>query len=162
MTRMNIHDGGFNARSAFADLATAVAAGSGDNTESDGVWVDREDASSGIAMSAKLVIAYEAVLAENETLSLTVNIQDDDDSAGGGTPADFGTAYVKTVVATGGSGGSTERGTLELDFDLGSARQYLRSQITPDLSRGATDTANVSAAWVFFGAKNGPMSQSAI
>lgn len=160
MTRMNIHDGGFNARSAFGDHVAVTAGGAGDATESNGVWVDREAEASGMAMSAKLIIAYEAVLADTKSLSLAVNIQDD--AAGdGGDPADFGTAYANTVIVT-SSGGTTERGTVELDFDLSAARRYVRSQVTPDLSASGTDTAQIVATWVFFGAPRGPMSESVI
>lgn len=160
MNRADTFNGGFNARSAFASTGTALAGGAGDNTEVDGVYVNRKDDKSGIAMSAKLVIAYRATLAAGATLSLTVNIQDDADGAGAGV--DYGPAYPKTVVATGGAGGTTESGTIELDFDLAAAEQYVRSQITPDLSAGATDTATVTAVWVFFGAQKGPMSKSVV
>lgn len=160
MNRADTFNGGFNARSAFASIQTAVAAGAGDNTEADGAYANRKDDKSGIAMSAKLVISYRATLAQAATLSITANIQDDADGAGAGV--DYGPAYPKTVVATGGTGGTTESGTIELDFDLAAAEQYVRSQITPDLSAGATDTATVSAVWVFFGAQKGPMSKSAI
>lgn len=161
MTRMNIHNGGFNARSAFGDHAAATAGSTGDATESNGVYVDREDADSGLAMSCKLIIAYEAVLAEGETLSIGANIQDANDDQADGL-ADYGDAYASAVVATGGSGGSTERGTVEMDFDLISAKQFLRSQVTPDLSAADTDTAQIVVTWVFFGAQNGPMSKSVI
>lgn len=160
MNRADIYNGGARARSAHASYQTAVAAGTGDNTEADGAYVDRRNAVSGLAMSAKLIIGYRAVLAAAATLSLTVNIQDDAD--GDGTGTDFGPAYAKTVVATGGGGGTTEVGTIELDFDLSSAERYVRSQITPDLSAGSTDTATVWATWVFFGADKSPMSKSAI
>jgi len=160
MSRYRAFNGGFDARSAYASYQTATAGGAGDNTEADGSYADRLDTSSGIAKSAKLIIGYRATLAAAATLSLTVNIQDDADGSGAGT--DFGPALAKTVVATGAGGGSTETGTVELDFDLSSAERYVRSQITPDLSAGATDTATVWATWVFFGAENGPMSKSPI
>lgn len=160
MNRADVFDGGFRARSAHASYQTLTAAGSGDNTEADGAYADRYDSASGIAKSAKLVIGYRAVLAAGETLSIAANIQDDADGAGAGT--DYGDAYASAVVATGDSGGSTEQGVIELDFDLGSAERYVRSQITPDLSASGTDTAVVWAMWVFFGADKAPMTKTVI
>lgn len=149
-----MHDIGAYLHSEYAmDSTSATAAGSGDNTEVNGAGVDRSD-----YLSAKLVIQWEATLAEGETLSLTANAQDDTVAAFSGTPADFGDALAKTVVATGGTGGSTEKGTTELDFDLAGARQFIRSQVTPDLSASATDTAKVSAVWVFGGKNELPIS----
>lgn len=160
MNRADILNGGYRCRSAFALLATAVAAGTGDNTEASGPYADRVVAGKGYAKSAKLVISYSATLAAAATLSITANIQDH--SANTGAGEDFGAVLAKTVVATGGSGGTTETGTIELDFDISSAERYVRAQITPDLSAASTDTATVSAAWVFFGAENGPISKSLV
>jgi len=160
MNRADIQNGGFNARAAHGSYGTATAGGTGDNTEVDGPYVDRFDASSGMAMSAKLVIGYRATLAAAATLSLTANIQDDADGANAGV--DYGPAYAKTVVATGGGGGTTEVGKIELDFDLAAAERYLRTQITPDLSAANTDTCQVWATWIFFGAQKGPMSKTVV
>lgn len=161
MNRADIHDGGYRARSEFAGAVAATAAGSGDATEVNGQWVSRDIANVGMAVSAKLVIGYEAVLAEGKTLTIAANIQDATDSSGTGV-ADYGTAVAATTVATGDTGGSTERGTIELDFDLAEANEYVRAQFTPDLSASGTDTAKVSAHWVFFGAPKGPMTKSLI
>lgn len=160
MNRADIQNGGFNARAAHAAYGTATAGGGGDNTEVDGPYADRWDASSGMAKSCKLVIGYRAVLAQAATLSLTANIQEDADGANAGT--DYGPAYAKTVVATGGTDGSTEVGKIELDFDLAGAERYLRAQITPDLSAANTDTCTWWANWIFFGAEKGPMTKSAV
>ena len=161
MNRADIHNGGFRCRSAFGDSIAATAGGAGDATEANGNWVSRDDATSGMAVSAKLIIAYAATLAEDETLSIDVNIQDASNSGGTGA-ADYGAAYEATDVATGGTGGTTEEGTIELDFDLSSANEFVRSQVTPDLSAAGTDTATLTATWVFFGAPQQPMSKSVI
>ena len=160
MNRADIHNGGFNARSAHGSYQTATAGSTGDATEADGAYVDRFATASGMAMSAKLIIGFTATLAEGATLSIAANIQDDADGSGTGT--DYGTAYASTVVATGGSGGSTVRDTIELDFDLGSAERYIRSQTTPNLSAANTDTCVVWSTWVLFGAGKGPMSETVI
>lgn len=130
--------------------ATAVAAGTGDATEVSGQWIDRQG-----FLSAKLIVTYQAVLAEGETISIAANLQDATDSSGTGA-ADFGTASADAVRATGGSGGSTERGVVEIDVDLSAARQYVRAQFTPNLSASGTDTAILSAVLVLGGAESIP------
>lgn len=144
-------DIGAHITSRFADQVDAVAAGAGDATESSGPWVQRPHR----AQSAKLVIAFEAVLAEDETLSIAANAQDAADSSGTGA-ADFGDAIASAVVATGGTGGSTERGVVGLDLNLAGAAEYLRSQVTPNLSAGATDTLRLTAVWIFGGLEKLP------
>jgi hypothetical protein len=131
----------------FADFVpNIVAAAGGDNTESSGVYIDRQDYN-----SAKVVITYEAVLGEDETLSVAANVQDASDSSGTGV-ADYGDALANAVVATGGSGGSTEQGTVVLDVNLDEAKQFIRTQFTPDLSAANTDTAEISVTVILGGA----------
>lgn len=161
MRRINKHNGGQFARSEYASGGAATAGGSGDATEVDGAWVDRKPADRGPYHSAKLVIAYTATLAEGKKLSFAANIQDATSSGGAGA-ADFGEALAATNVATGGSGGSTEVGTIELDFDLSDAKEFVRSQITPDLDATGTDTCAWRATWIFFGSDRGPLSKSLI
>lgn len=150
--RSLILDGGAYARTAFQAInKTAAAAGSGDNTEVDGAWVSRKVATGEngeLAMSAKLVITYTTTLTAAATLSFGLNFQDSPTASGGD---DYGAVVGKTVVATGPSGGGTVTGTVEVDVDLASAREYIRAQITPDLSAGSADSAEWSAALVFFG-----------
>lgn len=126
----------------FAASGIATAAGTGDNTEVDGAYVDRKNYS-----SAKLVIVGQAVLAAAATLSIAANIQDDAD--GSGTGVDFGDAFANAVVATGGGGGTTESFKVEIDVDLTKAKQYVRAQVTPNLSASGTDTCRWAATWIF-------------
>lgn len=167
-SRDQILNGGAYCRSAFLAInKTAVAAGSGDNTLVTSAFVDREmrDAAGaaqvgGLAMSAKLIITYTAALGNNETLSFAVQARDAVDAAGADA-ANYGdVAMASTVVATADSGGSTEVDTAEVDIDLASARQFIGFQITPNLSRGATDTAEWSANIVFFGHSRTPISKA--
>lgn len=132
----------------FAASGIATAAGAGDATEVDGAYVDRQN-----YLSAKLVITGQAVLQQDETLSIAANLQDAIDDQGTGV-ADFGDAFANAVVATGGAGGSTESFEVEIDVDLSSARQYVRAQVTPNLSASGTDTLRWAAAWIV-----GPTSQ---
>jgi hypothetical protein len=143
-----------------AGLVSATAGAGGDGTEVDGGFGSVK----GFA-SAALVIAYEAVLAENETLSIAANVQDATDASGTGA-ADYGATLANAVVATGGSGGSTERGVVVLDIDLlggtqGDAdgtcsREFMQGQFTPDLSATGTDTADVAAILILGGADVNP------
>lgn len=132
---------------AACQAASATAGGAGDATEVDGQWIDRKD-----HLSCKLVIVFDATLAQDETLSVAANLQDANDDQGTGV-GDFGDAVANAVVATGGAGGSTELGVVTADFDLSAAKQYVRAQFTPDLSAANTDTAIVAAALIF-GPKN--------
>ena len=128
----------------FADQVDVTAGGAGDNSESNGVYVDGRSYG-----SATLWLLYEAVLAQDATLTITANAQDASDSSGTGV-ADYGTAYAATVVATGEAGGSTERGAVRLaDLNLAGSAGYLRSQVTPNLSAANTDTARIQLVWVF-------------
>ncbi len=142
---------------AFIEAVNAVianvvtAGGGGDGAEQDGYWNDRTRKLSGV-----LVISYSATLAEDATLSIAANLQDASDSAGAGA-ADFGDAIANAVVATGGSGGSTEVGTVELDVDLSGADAFVRGQVTPTMSAVATDTVALSAVLVLSGSDEYPI-----
>lgn len=139
---------------------SATAAGSGDNTEVDGAWVNRRDTTANDMFdSAKLVITYRTTLTAAKTLSFAVNIQDATDDSGTGA-ADYGTALAATVVKTGAL--TDARDTLEFDFDLSGANQFVRAQVTPDLSNTATDTVDWQAVWVFGANKRVPVSKSVI
>lgn len=157
--RSELYNGGAYCRSAFQAInKTATAAGAGDATEVNGDYVSRLG-DHGLAMSAKLVITFTAALGQGETLTFAANFQDADDVSGT-EAADYGDLVAATVVATGDSAGSTEKDTVEIDVDLSGAREFVRSQITPNLSRGATDTVEWSAALVFFGDKNQPATRA--
>ena len=140
--------------------ASATAGGAGDATEVDAAWIDRL----GFA-SLKVAIAFTATLAEDATLSIAANLQDaPDDGAGAastGDAADFGTALAAAVVATGGTGGSTETGVVELDIDLSAAKRHVRVQFTPDLSAAMTDTATVAAVYLLAGSTDNPVTAAA-
>jgi hypothetical protein len=137
---------------------TATAGGTGDNTEVNGAYQSRMS-DNGIALSAKLVISYTATLAAGATLTFAANFQDALTSGGSGV-ADYGDAVAATVVATGDSGGSTETGTFEVDVDLSGAREFIRAQVTPNLSAGATDTCAWHMDYIFYGDHRQPLTKS--
>ncbi len=95
------------------------------------------------AMSCVLGIVGKAKLTATETLSFAVEYQD---SADGST---WNTAVVmqaSTVAATGGGGGTTEEFAVDLPLKLKGLEQYIRFNVTPAMSAGATDTAVWGAA----------------
>lgn len=159
MNRSDFYNGGAYSRTELQAInKAATAGGAGDATAIDGDYIDRKG-NNGIALSAKLVVAFTAALAGGETLSIAAKFQDATDGAGSGV-ADIGDALASTVVATGASGGSTETGTVEMDIDLGSAREFIRSVVTPDLSAGGTDTCNITAVLVLYGDGRQPASKA--
>ena len=139
-----------------------VVAGSGaDGVAQNGNIIDRLDTAlfgdpARIFLSAKIVIVVTAVLAATETATIELKAQDGSDS-GLSDAADYGTAPADLVL-TGGAGGSTERAVLEMDLELGAAKQYVRAVVTPTLSAGATDTAAIAVAWAFGGGDELPVS----
>ena len=144
----------------FGGLVDATAGGAGDATE-----VDSGFQSCKGFQTAAVVISYKAVLAQEETLSIAANVQDASDAAGTGA-ADYGATLANAVVATGGTGGSTETGSVVLDIDLlggtqgdadgTCADEFIQCQWTPDLSASGTDTAEVAAVIVLAGADEDP------
>lgn len=139
----------------YAAISTATAGGTGDATEVDGAYIDRQGFD-----SLKVIIAYKATLAEAKTLSIAANLQDATSSVGAGV-ADYGDAMASAVVATGDTGGSTETGVVELDFDISGANQYVRVQYTPNLNASATDTATLAAVYILGGAQVQPVTAAA-
>lgn len=140
-----LRDIGAYIKTAFAGFADVLAAGAGDNVEVSGPWIDRLGFESLVAS-----VGWFTTLADGEDLALAMNLQDATDSAGAGA-ADFGTALVSKVLVV-NSGGGTEEGTEELDFDLSGARRFVRLQFTPNLSASGTDTADLVGQLILGGA----------
>lgn len=116
--------------------ASAIAAGAGDNTKVTGLTIDRLGFRSG-----SILISYETALAEDATLTLAIEIQESDDDSSWDTAVVIQAA---TVVATGGTGGTTENGVLQIGDQWEARKRYIRYNVTPNLSAGATDTATWS------------------
>lgn len=130
---------------AGANIA-ATAGGSGDDTEVTGVIIDR--LAIGTPSSAVLAISFTATLAQGETLTVDYAVQQ-------GAAANLSDAEALTtgsvVAATGGTGGTTETGCVEIDLNVIAGGQYLRADITPNLSASGTDTAALASLLVFGG-----------
>lgn len=150
---------GRNIRSEHGGRVSATAGGAGDATAAALSWVDRKPSDRGSYHGAKLVLAYRAVLAQGATLSLTALIRDAT-SAAGANAADIETAVSFGVVATGGTGGSTELGTVEIDVDLSAMREFVGVTVTPDLSAGGTDTCTIDAIWLLMGTDRSVVSKA--
>lgn len=132
---------------------SVTAGGGGDNTAVTGVIIDR--AALGWPESAVLAVPFTATLAANETLSIGYTVQEGQNS-GLSDVATLQTA-APVVVATGPAGGGTVNGCFEVSVPLRAAGRYVRANFTADLSRGATDTAALSAVLVFGGANRVPV-----
>ena len=147
------------AATGFAD-GSATAGGSGDATYKAGAILDLLALDH--PLSGAIVVPYTTTLAQDETLSLKVKIEHGDDS-GLSDAADYtfgqpdGLAeYAEAVVATGGTGGSTEVGTEIYRYDLSGLKRYFRISVYPDLSASATDTATFAGALVLAGQASMP------
>lgn len=131
-----------------------ITAGAGnDGVEVDGGWVDVSDLP---GHGAVLLIAYSAVLGDGETLSIAANLQDATSIAGVGA-ADFGDALANAVIATGGTGGTTVKGVVEVPIkEFNGNRGFVQAQVTADLSAATTDTVAIAAVLLVGGAHNLP------
>jgi hypothetical protein len=129
----------------------AVAGAASDGQEVTGpTWHDLKDYGSGV-----LALVVQATLAEDETLTLAVNLQDAADDQGTGA-ADYGDAFAAAVVLTGPTGGGTVRTIVRIDFSLENFQGYLNYQLTPSFSAANTDTSAIAAAFALGGARDLP------
>lgn len=128
--------------------ALIVAAGAGDNTLIVGAGIDTQGFESGI-----LIVAARAALDAAETLSLAVQIEESADNSSWDAPEVLqASAALITAV-----GAANYAGVLKLNLDeLGNRKRYVRLGVTPDLSRGATDTAVVIPSVLLGGAERLP------
>lgn len=132
----------YDVRSCYGSYVAATANGSGDNTKMTLAEVDRLDsATGGLAKSAIIVVPYTTALASAETLSLTIGITDCATSNGSYSSAVA--VLAKTVVSTGGSGGTTNTDVYEARVDLAPYARFIKFEVTPDMSASGTDTAKV-------------------
>lgn len=130
-----------------SDSASATAGGTGDATLVTGLAIDR--VALGSPLSASFLVRYKAALAAAATLSLSYSVETAIDSAFT-APVVLATG-ASSVVDTGASGGSTQRGVVRIPVDFAGALQYVRLKFTPDLSAANTDTAELSAVAVLGG-----------
>lgn len=136
--------------------ARGVAAGTGDNTEVTTGAVDRQAVGQN-CHSALAVIGGSATLAEGETLTIALNLQESSDNGVADAYADFGTAVAATVVLTGLAGGAKQNFTFQQKFDISSAERYLKLQFTPNCSASGTDTFEIAGGLILGGFVEAPV-----
>lgn len=129
-------------------FASATAGGAGNNTSVVGLTIDRQ-AFVSLPLCGEIEIAFETVLGQGNTLSITA--LQVEDSADGVSWATYQTLTAPGVVATGPTGGGTVRGQVSAGINLSSARRYVRVDHTPVLSAANTDTAKTVAVLVLGG-----------
>lgn len=130
----------FSADSGAPSVVTA--AGTGDNTKVTGATVNRKGAESCV-----LAIGWAAALTDEKTLSLAIEIQESDDDSTWDTAVVLQAATViKTATAT-----TNYSDVYKVKVDLKERKQYVRFNITPDLSNTATDTAEFVAVACLMG-----------
>lgn len=151
----NINNSGALQRSVACGAASAVAAGAGDATKVTGATINR--ATYNYPGSAKLCISYLTSLTAAKTLSFAVEYEESSDGSSWDTAVAIEAA---TVVATGALTASV--GQREYDLDLSARKQYVRYNVTPDLSHTSTDTVVFAANAILGGARSLPASGSVV
>ena len=132
----------------------AVAAGTGDNTEVVGAGINRmADGEQGFD---SMVIAHagSATLAEDKTLKIRTRIQESLDGSSWDAAEEI---EALTLVATGGSGGTTEKYERKVKIDLIGRKQHIRILTTPDLDAANTDVGQGGSCGVLGGATVEPV-----
>lgn len=130
-------------------ISTLTAGGTGDDTAITGASVLAQNYNSG-----KLVVVYTATLAEGKTLDIDVAFLHSDDNS------TWTTVTVETakVISTGGTGGTTNTGVYEYDFNREKIGRYIKCTVTPNLNATGTDTAKVATLFVLGGAVSNAVS----
>lgn len=121
-----------------------IAASGDDNVKIIGNTVNR--ATYGMPESCLVVVNSYYSLANLETLSLAVEIQESADNSTWDTAVAIQAA---TVVKT-ASGATADGQTNSYTVKLSGRKQYFRINVTPNLSAAATDTCSVTASGVLF------------
>lgn len=164
MTHPSMSNFGALALTKISVAAKATAAGTGDNTETDGASVDRQQSGAAgstvgnsMAQSAKFVLFGQAVLQDTKTAVFKPTIQHSTTTTAGdfADVADAlqpgGAAATTRLTLTGSTGGTTETGAYEWNFDCTSLNRYLRAQVLIDLNASGTDTGFYCAGFILGG-----------
>lgn len=129
-----------------------TAGGGGDNTAINGSTIQLSTLFQGNsrAESIALLLGGKATVAASQTLRVTVTLQE---SVDGSTWTNLATGTVTVGPVTVVTGATTAADwQYEFGYDLTKVTQdRLRFVVTPDLSAGATDTANVFGVALFGG-----------
>lgn len=131
-----------------ADNVPVTAGGAGNATLVVGLVIDRSVKS--YPLSASFAFRYKAVLAAAATISISASVETAADSAFA-TGTTVLATLANTVIDTGATGGSTQRGILRFPVDFAGAQQYVRVKFTPTLSAANTDTAELAVVAILGG-----------
>ena len=123
-----------------------TAAGAGDNTEVIGNTINRQ--TYGMPQSALVCLQAFVNLADTETLSLAVEVQESSD----GSTWDAAEVIEAATIVKTADGAFTDLHTESYVINLGDRKQYFRVNVTPDLSAASTDVAVVQWSVVLGGA----------
>lgn len=140
--------------------------GSEDNTEQNGLSIDRELVLPGqpLQLSAQAALFYSYSLTTAKTAAITWNLQH---SSAASSWTDFNdiegtTGQSATIGSTGSTATQTGNGTLRANFSLGAAKRYVRMQYKFNFSATATDDADVGGVLVFGGYDTTPASTAGV
>ena len=134
---------------------TALAGGAGDNVEVTGPSIDRMPNGEQGFDAASVLHGGTAALDTAETLSIRTRIEESDDDSSFDAAVEL---EAPTVVATGI--GAAISYNHKVKVDLRGRKRFFRILTTPDLSRGATDTADGAAIVAVGGAKVLPVTST--
>lgn len=142
----DVHDIGARLRTANA-LKPQSYSSTASGTELNGRSVDRF-AFDDLFRSAKVSVPYNTSLGSTDTVTIEYNLQHSDN---GSTWADYddkdgSTSFSQTITST-----QSTAGTLENDFDLGGAKQYVRVQVTATFTASSGDSVDLASEMVLGG-----------
>ena len=132
-------------------VAGATVGTTSDNVEVTGATIDRKGKYSG-----SVQIAYKATLANGETLKFATAYDESDD--GGTTWVHTAVALqAATVASTGLVGATAVSGVHQIPISLAAKENTIRINVTPDLSRAATDTCTQMTTLVLGNSDHNPI-----
>lgn len=133
-------------------IPTITAGAGNDNTELNGVVIDRQG-----ALTAKVIVTATATLAAGKKLEVNLTLQDGDNSALSDA-ADvtavlqpLGAADSEVLELLDSGSGSTMTGQFEMDISLDRLKRYMRVQAKGNLDATGTDTATIAVVVVLGG-----------
>lgn len=152
----NARDLGSHIESKYANGGRLVAAGTGDNTKVNGATINRMAAGGAGYLSAVLAIAVHAVLTATKDCTIAVEVQESADGSSWDTAVVLRAAASPFTAAQVAAGGD-QTAIIEIAENLAPRKQYVRYNVTPDLSHSGTDTAEHAAVLVLGGADASPV-----
>ncbi len=133
----------------FSDINSFTAGASGDGEYHVGDAIDKMGFESG-----EFSVAYSAVLASGETLSVAKFYRDSEDNSAWGATTSL---LSETVLGTGASGGTTLEGVSNTDVELLNKNRYIKFIVKPTLSASGTDTLKFASVIILGGSDSIPV-----